>query len=133
MHLLLGITSRILTPTNSSAYKENLQPFVIIHFFQYVDYNHINTLNKLNLQTLHVRRSHIDALFLIHVFRGTKFCPSALKAVGLLVPTRNIRNFSTFSCSSSHCPTARCVLAANSVCKFVDIFSNLHLSLINLV
>jgi hypothetical protein len=91
-------------------------------FFQDVDYHYINTLDKLNLQTLHVRRRHIDALFLINIFRGTKFRPSVLEAVGLRIPTRNIRKFSTFSCSSSNCPTARCVLAANSVCKFVDIF-----------
>jgi hypothetical protein len=132
MHLLFGILSRILTPTNSNAYKENLQPFVIIDFFQDVDYHYINILDKLNLQTLHVRR-HIDALFLVNLFRGTKFCPSVLEAVGLHVPTQNIQNFSVFSCSSSHCPTARCVCAADSVCTFVDIFSNLYLSLRNLV
>jgi hypothetical protein len=101
--------------------------------FQDVYYHYNNILDKLNLQTLHVRRRHIDALFLINVFRGTKFCPSVLQAVGLRAPTRMIRNVSTFSCSSSHCPTARCVLAANSVCKFVDIFSKLYLSLRNLV
>jgi hypothetical protein len=51
----------------------------------------------------------------------------------LLVPTQNIRNFSIFSCFSSHCHTVRCVSAANSVCRFVDIFSNWYLSLNNLV
>jgi hypothetical protein len=47
----------------------------------------------------------------------------------LRVPTRSIRNVSMFSCSSSHCPTAICVSAADSVRKFVDIFSNSYLSL----
>jgi hypothetical protein len=35
-------------------------------FFQDVDYHYSNILDKLNLQTLHVRRRHIDALFLIN-------------------------------------------------------------------
>jgi hypothetical protein len=78
---------------------------------------------------LDVRRRHIDALFLINVFRGAKFCPSVLDVVGLRVPSRNIRKFSTFSCSSTHCPTARCVVAANSVYEFVDILSKSYLSL----
>jgi hypothetical protein len=102
-------------------------------FFQDIGYHYINTLYKLTVQTLHVRRRHIDALFLIYVFRGTKFCPCVLETVGLRVPTRNIRSFSMFSCSSSHCPTARCVSAANSVCNFVDIFTNSYLSLESLV
>jgi hypothetical protein len=44
-------------------------------FFQDVDYHYINTLDKLNLRTLHVRRRHIDALFLINVFR----CPNSAR------------------------------------------------------
>jgi hypothetical protein len=42
------------------------------------------------LQTLHIRRRHIDALLLINAFCGTKYCPSVLETVGLRVPTRNI-------------------------------------------
>jgi hypothetical protein len=125
-----------ITNTDSNRLERKQRKFAALchnRFFQDVDYHYINTLDKLNLQTLHVRRRHIDALLLINVFRDTKFCPSALKVVGLRVPTRNIRNFSTFSCSSSNCPTARCVLADNTVCKFVDIFSNLYLSLRTLV
>jgi hypothetical protein len=104
-------------------------------FFQDVSYHYniINILDKLNMQTLHVRWRHIDTLFLINIFRGTKFCPSVLEAVGLRVPTRNIRNFSTLSCSSSYCPTAKCVPAANSVGRFVHIFNNLYLSWRNVV
>jgi hypothetical protein len=39
------------------------------------------------------------------------------------VPTGQIE-FSTFSVSSvlTHSPSARCVIAANDVCKFLDIF-----------
>jgi hypothetical protein len=84
-------------------------------FFPDVEYHYDNVLGKLNLQTLHIRRRHFDAVFLINVFSGTKQCPSVLETVGIRVPTRNIRNFNTFSCSLSHCPSARCVSAANAV------------------
>jgi hypothetical protein len=60
-------------------------------FFQHVGYHCIDTFDKLNLQTLHVRRCHIDALFLINVSRGAESCSSVLEAVGSRVPTRNIR------------------------------------------
>jgi hypothetical protein len=112
MLLLFGIRLRILTPINMSVYRENLQPFVM-RFFQDIGYHYISILD--------VRRRHTDALLLINVCRGAIFCPSVLDAVGLRVPSRNIRKFFTYSCcSSTHCPTARCVAAANSVCEFVD-------------
>jgi hypothetical protein len=98
-------------------------------FFCDIEYHYDITLEKLNLQTLHIRRHHINALFLINAFCGTKYCPSVLETVGLRVPTRNIRNFTTFSCSFSHCPSARCVSAANAVYKFMDIFNKSPLSL----
>jgi hypothetical protein len=91
-------------------------------FFQDMEYHYDIILEKLNLQTLHIRRRHIDALFLINAFCGTKNCPSVLETVGLRVPTRSIRNFTTFICTFSHCPSARCVSAANAVCKSIDIF-----------
>jgi hypothetical protein len=92
-------------------------------FFKNVEYHYVNILEKLNLQTLHIRRRHFVALFLIHAFSGTKYCPSVLETVGIRVPTRNIRNFTTCSCSLSHCLSARCVSATNAVCKSTDIFN----------
>jgi hypothetical protein len=41
-------------------------------FFNDVEYHYGNVLGKLNLQTLHIRRRHFDAMFLIDVFSGTK-------------------------------------------------------------
>jgi hypothetical protein len=41
-------------------------------------------LEKLNLQTLHIR--HIDALFLINVFSGAKYCPCAWKQSAFVFP-----------------------------------------------
>jgi hypothetical protein len=39
------------------------------------------------------------------------------------VPTANIRNFTMFTCSSSHCPSSRYVSVANAICELTDIFS----------
>jgi hypothetical protein len=89
-------------------------------FFQDVEYHYDNIFGKLNLQTLHIRRRHFDAFFLINVFSGTKHYPSVLEIVGILVPTRNIRNFNMSSCSLSHCFSAGCVSAANAVCKSTE-------------
>jgi hypothetical protein len=47
---------------------------------------------------------------------------------GLRVPTRNIRRFTMFTCSSSYCPSARCFSTANAVCQFTDLLSNSCLS-----
>jgi hypothetical protein len=77
------------------------------------------------LQTLHIRRRHSGALFGINVYNDAKYCPSLLETVGIRVPTRNIRNFTRFSCSFSHCPSAGCVSYANAVCKSTDTFENL--------
>jgi hypothetical protein len=47
-----------------------------------------------------------------------------MDTVGIRVPTRQIREFSTFSVSSAlrNSPSARCVIAANEICRFLDIF-----------
>jgi hypothetical protein len=98
-------------------------------FSQDVEYYYDIILEQLNLQTLHIRRRHFDALVLINAFIGSKYYPSVLEIFGIRVPTRNIRNFTTFNCSFSHCPSARCVSAANAICKSADIFSKSCLSL----
>jgi hypothetical protein len=93
--------------------------------FQDVEYHYGNLSERLNLLTLHKRRRHFYALFLIHVFSGTKYCPSVLETDGLRVRTPNICNFDMFTCSSSHCPSARCVSTANAVCTLTDILGTL--------
>jgi hypothetical protein len=71
-----------------------------------------------------MRRHHLDALFLIKVDLGSKFCPSVLEIAGLRVPDRYIRDFALFSvCSSSRdSPPARCASVANVVCRDVYVF-----------
>jgi hypothetical protein len=62
------------------------------NLFQDVEYHYENISEKLNLQTLHIRRRHFDAPFLINIFSGTKYCPFVLETVGIRVPTRNRHN-----------------------------------------
>jgi hypothetical protein len=64
-------------------------------FFQDVEYHYDNSLEKLNLETLHIRLRHFDAMFLINVFSGTRHCPSVLETVDIRVFTRNIRNLTS--------------------------------------
>jgi hypothetical protein len=146
MLLLLGTLLRLLIPINLSAYKEKLQPFATVDFSKiwditiltdrrlrtkttefslvFMGYHNDNLLESLNLKTLHNRYHHFDALFLINVFSGTKCCPSVLETVGILVPTKNIRNCNMLTCSSSHCPSARCVSTENSVYELRDVCGN---------
>jgi hypothetical protein len=51
-----------------------------------------------------------------------------MDTVGIRVPTRQIREFSTFSVSSAlrNSPSAMCVIAANEICRFLDIFGKKH-------
>jgi hypothetical protein len=52
-------------------------------FFYDIEYHYDIILEKLNLQTLHIKRRHIDALFLLHAFCGTKYCPSVVEVFPL--------------------------------------------------
>jgi hypothetical protein len=79
-------------------------------------------LEFLKLRTPHDRRLHLDALFCISVYSGLECCLSLLNATGVRVPSRNVRNSSLFTATCTNPPTARCVTAANRVCKAADIF-----------
>jgi hypothetical protein len=61
-------------------------------FFPQVNYSYSLALEKLTLHTLRMMKHHLDALFLIQVDIGSKFCPSVLEIVGLRVPSRYIRD-----------------------------------------
>jgi hypothetical protein len=47
-----------------------------------------------------------------------------METVGIRVPTRQLRELYSFSVSSAlrNSPSARCVIAANEICRFLDIF-----------
>jgi hypothetical protein len=49
-------------------------------------------------------------------------CPSLLDTTGIRVPSRNVSNSSLCTVTCTNWPTARCVTAANRVCKGIDIF-----------
>ncbi|PNF20040.1 hypothetical protein B7P43_G05817 [Cryptotermes secundus] len=116
-----------ITSTDANKLERIQQRFAALcfkRFFPQVHYNYSLALEELKLHTLCTRRHRLDALFLIQVYFGSKFCPSALEIVGLRVPARYIRDFALFNVCSlfTNCPSARCAAAANVVCRDVDVF-----------
>jgi hypothetical protein len=85
-----------------------------------MEYHYDNVLERLNLLTLHNRRRHIDALFLINAFSAIKCCASVLEMVGFRMPPRNIRNL-TYLLSLLVIALPRCISTANLVCKLTNI------------
>jgi hypothetical protein len=85
----------------------------------------------LQFKTLCSRRQNLDALFLISVFKNRTECCSIMDTVCLRVPTKQIRDFSTFKVSnvSRLSPSTRCVTAANSICRSLDTFSKHTISI----
>jgi hypothetical protein len=84
-----------ITTTDANKLERIQQKFAALcynRFLPHVYYSYANALEYLKLRTLHKRRYHLDALF-IKVYRGLKYCPFLLEAVGLRVPTRYLRNF----------------------------------------
>jgi hypothetical protein len=84
-----------------------------------------NSIELQKFHTLRKRRYHLDALFLIQVYLGSKFCPSVLETDGLRGPTRHLRDFPLFYVCPTikNCPSARCASAANVVCRDFDVFT----------
>jgi hypothetical protein len=79
--------------------------------------NYEGMLSRLNVSTLHSRRKHLGALFLINVFKNKISCSSIFDTVNLRIPSRRIRDFSTFVANHNFkvSPSARCVSAANAI------------------
>jgi hypothetical protein len=100
-------------------------------FLPHVHYIYSNALEHLKLHTLRKRRYHLDALFLIQVYLGSKFCLSVLETVGLRVSTRHLKDFPLFCVCPAikNCPSARCASAANVVCRDFDVFRKQNVSL----
>jgi hypothetical protein len=75
-------------------------------------------LDRLNFLPLHVRRGHLDTVFLINGFKCNIACPSILDSFSLRIPPMSTRDFSTFSFHRNFkaSPSARCVSAANIAC-----------------
>jgi hypothetical protein len=116
-----------ITTTDANKLERIQQKFAALcykRFLPRVHYTYSNALEHLKLHTLRKRRYHLDVLFLIQVYLGSKFCPSVLETVGLRVPTLHLRDFPLFCVCPAikNCPSARCASAANVVCRHFDIF-----------
>jgi hypothetical protein len=126
-----------ITTTDANKLERIQQKFAALcynSFLPQVHYTYSNALECLKLHTLRKRRYHLDALFLIQVYLGSKFCPSVLETVGLCVPTRHLRDFPLFYVwpAIKNCP-ARWASAANVVCRDYDIFRRQNVSLDNIL
>jgi hypothetical protein len=81
----------------------------------------INLILKcLHFITLDSRWQQHDDLF-INVFKGKINFYSIMDVIGVPVPTRQIKEFSTSSVSSAfrHSPSARCITATGNIRKFL--------------
>jgi hypothetical protein len=74
------------------------------------------------LHTPHDIRFHLDALFFISVYSGSKCYSPPLDNTGIRVLPCNFRNSSLLTVTCKTSPFASCVSAANRVCKDVHIF-----------
>jgi hypothetical protein len=106
--------------------------FANLCYYRYFQFgmlrNHDLILSHLNFSMLYSRRQHLDALFRINIFKGKINCHSIIDTVGIRVPTRQIREFSTFSVSSAlrHSPSARRVIAKKEICRLFGHFWQKH-------
>ena len=61
--------------------------------------------------------------FFIQVFLESKFFPSLIDNISLIVPYPSIGNFTHFPVARKIFPSARCATAASLVCSYMDISS----------
>jgi hypothetical protein len=124
-----------LTLADSNKLENILRKFVNLFSNRFIQSNCLRNykliLNYLHLKTLYSRRRHLDALFLVNVFKKKINCYSIMDTVGLHMPPKQIRDFSTFRVKnvSRASPSTRCVIAANSICRSLDIFNKNGISL----
>jgi hypothetical protein len=89
-----SVVQNSITTTDANKFERVQQKFAALccnRFLPHVHYSSANALEYLKLHSLCKRRYHLDALFLIQIYRGLKYCPSLLEAVGLRVPTRYLK------------------------------------------
>jgi hypothetical protein len=93
-----------MTTTDANELERIQQRFAALCYYLFlphVHYSYTRVLEYSKLHALRKRRYHLDAQFLIQVYRGLKYCLSLLEAVGLRDPTRYLRDFSMFNFSPS--------------------------------
>jgi hypothetical protein len=79
-----SVVWNFITTTDANKLERIQQMFSALsynRFLPHVHYSYAKALEYLKLHTLRKRRYRLDALFLIQVYRGIKYCPSLLEAI----------------------------------------------------
>jgi hypothetical protein len=92
--------------------------------------NYEGVLARLNLSAL-LQATASDAMFLISVFKSKISCSSIFDSVSVRIPTRIIRDYSTFMVNHNFklSPSDRRVSAAIAISKDIDIFNKDYIAL----
>jgi hypothetical protein len=122
-----SVTWNSISSTDASKLERIQRKFVSLchrRLFSHLSYSYANVLNYLKFRTLSDRRWHLDALFLLNVYNGSKFCPTLLETVGLRVPNRNFRDFKLFhvNLNRRNCPSAANAISRILVYSMVGLF-----------
>jgi hypothetical protein len=122
--LSYGIILYRLSPIKKMICTKNLQIVLLTFSVWYFLCNYDLNLKCLQFRTLYSRRQRVGALFR-NVFEGKINCHSIMDTVDIRVPPRQLRETPALGVSSalSHWLSARCFIAANYICSYVDIFS----------
>jgi hypothetical protein len=82
-----------------------------------------------------VRSRHLDAPFLINDFEENIAFPKVLDSVNLRIPSRSVRDYSTFSVHRNNkaSPSLSCASARSAVCRNIDIINEVCIFLCVLV
>jgi hypothetical protein len=80
-----------LTDSNNTENIQQISICAIIFYQSDILRKYDLILSSLKFKTLYSRRRHLDALFLINIFKGKTNCQSILDTAGIRVPTRHIR------------------------------------------
>lgn len=93
------------------------------------DYHRSDMLKRLNLPTLHQRRTVYDVSFVFKLIIGQINAPYLLSLIKFNVPQYNLRNFELFNISAhitnfgSQTPIERGLHILNSLANHVDVFN----------
>jgi hypothetical protein len=125
MPLLYRIILHRPTPIRQKIYKQNLPICVNTFLFQfYILHNYDFILSCLNFRTLYSRWWHLDALFLINIFKDKINCHSIMDTWYSCAHKANKRIFcfqhEQCTIILQHSPSARCVIAANYIEKELE-------------
>jgi hypothetical protein len=84
-------------------------------------------LNYLHFKKLYSRQQNLDTVFLINVFKNKIDCCS----IGLRVPTKQIRDFSTYNVSNVRrfSRSTTYVATANGMYRSLDFFNKPNISI----